>query len=63
MAMFARSENKDSNFKVIEKSIDGDIAWIKYSTSYDKTPRVFKLVNQDGQWKVTARRPGEEVPF
>lgn len=63
LVTFAKSENKDSNFKVIEKSIDGNIAWIKYSTSYDKTPGIFKLVKQDGRWKVTARMPGEEVPF
>lgn len=63
MAMFAKSDTKDSNFKVIEETIDGDVAWVKYSTSFDKTPGIFKLVKQDGEWKVTARRPKEEVPF
>lgn len=63
MAMFAKSDNSDSNFKVIEESTEGDVAWIKYSSSYDKTPGVFKLVKQDGEWKVTARSPKEEVPF
>ncbi|SDD91491.1 hypothetical protein SAMN05421636_102305 [Pricia antarctica] len=63
MAMFAKSENSDSNFKVIEETMEGDVAWVKYSTSYDKTPGVFKLVKQDGDWKVTARRPKEKVPF
>lgn len=63
MSMFAKSEMSDSNFKVIEETIEGDIAWVKYSTSHDKTPGIFKLVKQDGEWKVTARRPKEEVPF
>lgn len=63
MAMFANSDNKDSNFEVIEESTDGDVTWIKYSTSYDKTPGVFKLVKESGEWKVTARRPSEKVPF
>ena len=63
MAMFAKSDKKDSNFKVIEELTDGDVSWIKYSTSYDKTPGVFKLAKENGQWKVTARKPSEKVPF
>lgn len=63
MDMFAKSENPDSNFEVIEESTEGDVAWVKYSTSYDKTPGIFKLVKQNGEWKVTARRPNEKVPF
>lgn len=62
-AMFAKSDNPDSNFKVLEETTEGDVAWVKYSTSYDKTPGIFKLLKQDGKWKVTARRPSEKVPF
>ena len=39
------------------------MAWIKYSTAYDKTPGVFKLVKLEGEWKVTVRDPNEKVPF
>ena len=63
MKMFAKPKNSEMNFKIIEKSIDGDVAWVKYSTSYDKTPGVFKLVKVDGVWKVTVREPKEKVPF
>jgi len=63
MAMFAKSTNPDSNFKVMEEAVEGEVAWVKYSTSYDKTPGIFKLIKQDGEWKVTARRPKEKVPF
>ncbi len=63
MAMFSKNKNSDSNFKVLEESMDGDIAWVKYTTSYDKTPGIFKLIKQDGEWKVTARRPKEKTPF
>ena len=63
LPMFAKSKNTDSNFKVIEEAVEDEIAWVKYTTSYDKTPGIFKLVKDDGAWKVTARRPGEKVPF
>ena len=61
--MLADSDNMDSNFTVIEESTNGDVAWIKYSTSYDKAHGIFKLVKENGQWKVTARRPSEKGPF
>jgi len=63
LAMFAKSKNTDSNFKVIEEAVEGEVAWVKYTTSYDKTPGIFKMLNENGVWKVTARRPGEEIPF
>jgi hypothetical protein len=61
--MFAKPKGSESNFKLIDEVIEGDIAWVKYSTSYDKTPGIFKLVKQDGVWKVTVRDPKEEAPF
>lgn len=61
--MFAEDENTNVNFEVIEDTIDGDVAWVRYSTSFDEKPGVFKLVKEDRQWKVTERKPREKVPF
>lgn len=61
--MFAKSKNSETNFKVIDKKIEEDVAWVKYTTSYDKTPGIFKLIKTDGKWRVTARKPREKVPF
>tara|TARA_R110000868_G_scaffold111854_1_gene301697 strand:+ start:15372 stop:15779 length:408 start_codon:yes stop_codon:yes gene_type:complete len=63
MNMFAKPKNSEMNFIVIEESIDGDMAWVKYSISYDKNPGIFKLVKVDGVWKVTSRKPNEKLPF
>ena len=63
MKMFAKPKSSEMNFKIIEKSIEGDVAWVKYSTSYDKIPGMFKLVKVDGFWKVTVREPKEKLPF
>ncbi len=63
MKMFAKPKGSESNFKVIDESIENDVAWIKYTTSYDKTPGIFKLVKVDGVWKATARNPKEKAPF
>lgn len=63
MKMFAKPKSSEMNFKVIEERTEGDVAWVKYSTSYDKTPGVFKLAQVGGIWKVTARKPKEKVPF
>lgn len=61
--MFTKPKGSESNFKLINEVIEGDIAWVKYSTSYDKTPGIFKLVKQDGVWKVTVRDPKEKAPL
>jgi len=63
MKMFAKPKSSEANFKVLDESVDDDYAWIKYSTSYDKTPGVFKLVKVDGVWKVTARTLNEKASF
>ena len=62
-AMFVEDKNSESHFKIVDKKTEDDIAWIKYTTSYDKKPGVFKLVKIDDQWKVTARKPREKMPF
>jgi hypothetical protein len=61
--MFAKPKGSESNFKILDETSEGDIAWVKYATSYDKTPGVFKLVKQNGKWKVTVRDPKEKAPF
>ena len=61
--IFAKPKGSESNFKLIDETFEGDVAWIKYSTSYDKTPGVFKLVKQDDLWKVTVRDPKEKAPL
>ena len=61
--MFAKPKSSESNFKLIDEVTEGDVAWVKYSTSYDKTPGIFKLVKQDGVWKVTVRDPKEKAPL
>ena len=61
--MFAKPKSSESNFKLIDEVIDSDVAWVKYSTSYDKTPGIFKLIKQEGVWKVTVRYPKEKAPL
>ena len=61
--LFAEDENSEVNFEVTEDTIDGDVAWVRYSTSFEEKPSVFKLVKEDGQWKVTEQKPREKVPF
>lgn len=61
--LFTEDENSEINFAVIEDTIDGDFAWVRYSTSFEEKPSVFKLVKEDGIWKVTEQKVREEVPF
>ena len=61
--MFNATKKKDSDFKVLQDTIMGDVAWVKYTTAYDKTPGVFKLVKQDGKWLATARGSKDKSPF
>ena len=61
--LFAEDEKSEINFAVIEDTIDGDVAWVRYSTSFEEKPSVFKLVKEDGQWKVSEQKVREAVPF
>jgi hypothetical protein len=61
--LFSETKNSEINFKVIEDTIDGDVAWVRYSTSFEEKPGVFKLIKENGQWKVIERKPREMVPF
>jgi len=61
--MFNATPKGDSNFTVLQDTIMGDVAWVKYSTAYDKTPGIFKLVKQDGKWLATVRGSKDKAPF
>jgi hypothetical protein len=61
--MFVQDKNSESNFKIVDEAMEGNVAWIKYSTAYDPKPGVFKLVQKDGQWKVTHNGPRDKGPF
>ncbi|CAM4015835.1 DUF4878 domain-containing protein [Gillisia hiemivivida] len=52
--LFTQEDNaKDSNFKLISDSINGNNAWVKFTTAYEEKPETFKLVKDEGEWKVT----------
>ena len=53
--MFAKPKGSETKFKLIDEVTEGEVAWVKYSTAYDKTPGIFKLVKENDQWKVTVR--------
>ena len=61
--MFAEDKDSEAHFKVVDEAMDGEVAWVKYSTAYDPKPGVFKLVQDDGQWKVTHNGPRDRGPF
>ena len=61
--MFAKPKGSETKFKLIDEATEGEVAWVKYSTAYDKTPGIFKLIKQDQVWKVTVRDPKEKAPF
>ncbi|SRX51999.1 hypothetical protein [Aequorivita sp. CIP111184] len=62
-SMFTEDRDSEANFKVVDEAMDGEVVWVKYSTAYDPKPGVFKLVQEDGQWKVTYNGPREKEPF
>jgi len=61
--LFLEAEENTSNFEVIEEKKKGVTVWIKYSTSFDPKPGVFKLIQENGQWKVTHNGPRDNGPF
>ncbi len=61
--MFAQDADSDSEFAIVDEAMEGEVAWVKYSTAYDPKPGVFKLVQEDGRWKVTHNGPRDKGPF
>ncbi|WP_281986881.1 hypothetical protein [Aquimarina aggregata] len=55
--------DKEITVEILDESIDGEIAWVKYSTSFDGKSGVFKLIKENGQWKVTSKGTREKGPF
>lgn len=55
--------DKDIEVEILDETIDGETAWVKYSTSYDGKTGIFKLIKEDGQWEVTSKGPRERGPF
>ena len=56
-------EKKASNFKLLNETIEGDIAWVQFTTSYEEKPETFKLTNESGDWKVMEMGLREKGPF
>src|SRR5690554_6291032 len=57
------STSGKSNFKVLQEKVDGDIAWVQFSTSYEEKPETFKLIKENGRWKVAEKGLREKGPF
>lgn len=56
-------KNGDSNFQVVQDTVYGDTAWVKFTSAYADRPETFKLIQQDGKWKVTETKLRERSPF
>lgn len=61
--MLTNGEEKASNFKLIRDSINGNIAWVKFTTDYEEKPQILKLIQENGMWKVTESGVREKLPF
>ena len=61
--MMTTAESGASDFTVIQETVEGDTAWVKFTTSYEEKPETFKLVQVDGRWKVTEKGLREKRPF
>jgi hypothetical protein len=62
-ALLSAEEKKSSEFQVLNEKVDTDVTWIKFISSYSNEPETFKLVKEDGQWKVTEKSDDEKGPF
>ncbi|MFS4467518.1 hypothetical protein [Maribacter sp. 2210JD10-5] len=61
--MMTANESGASNFVIEQETVDGDTAWVKFTTSYEEKPEIFKLIKSDRQWKVTEKGLREKGPF
>ncbi|MFS4494709.1 hypothetical protein [Maribacter sp. 2308TA10-17] len=61
--MMTAAESGASDFNIVQEIVDRDIAWVKFTTSYEEKPETFKLVQEEGQWVVTEKGLREKGPF
>lgn len=54
---------KNSNFKVLNESVEGDIAWVQFTSAYAEKPETFKLQQVNGKWLVALQGTREKSPF
>ncbi|WP_189702648.1 hypothetical protein [Subsaximicrobium wynnwilliamsii] len=47
--MFTEDKASKANFKVVDEAMNGEVAWVKHSTAYDKAPGILKVVKQNGK--------------
>lgn len=61
--MITSTYSGETNFRVIQDTIYDDMAWVKFTTSHEQKPETFKLLKEDGKWKVTETGIRERGPF
>lgn len=61
--LMAAGKSGDSNFEVLEETANDETAWVRFTTSYEENPELFKLLKVDGQWRVTQQGAREKGPF
>lgn len=44
----------DYKFYFVKDSVEGNRAWVTYTTNRDTTPKIMRLYKIDGSWKVDA---------
>lgn len=57
------SGEEDINFQIVGEKVGDQTAWVKFTTSFSDEPEIFKIIKEEGRWKVTERQPGEKDPF
>ena len=62
-SMFAQDKDSKTDFKIVEEAIEGEVVWVKYTTAFDPKASIFKLVQEQGQWKVTHNELRDKGPF
>ncbi|PHQ61537.1 MAG: hypothetical protein COC10_11950 [Sphingobium sp.] len=60
---FIETSETEMDFKVVQQTQEGDTAWVQCTINYLDRPETFKLVKEDGQWKVTEKELREKSPF
>jgi hypothetical protein len=49
--------------EILDEPIGGEIAWVRYKTTYDGKTGIFKLIEENDQGKVTNKGPREKGSF